>query len=62
MGALKFVNLEYKNKNELHETIILLGFCLIESIRIHLGRKGSLSEHGESLMSFLQSQDYHFYC
>lgn len=49
MGALKFVNLDYKDKTVLHETIILLGLCLIEAIRLHLGKKGSLSEHGEKI-------------
>jgi len=46
MGTLKFVNLDYKQDELIRETIVLLGLCLLESIRIHLGRKGSLSDHG----------------
>lgn len=49
MGTLKFVNLDYKREALIQETIVLLGLCLLESIRIHLGRKGSLSDHGETL-------------
>lgn len=48
---LKFVNLQYDKSlgehPERNELIILLVFCLIESVRIHLGSKGSLSEHGK---------------
>lgn len=49
MGTLKFVNLDYKQEDLIRETIVLLGLCLLESIRIHLGRKGSLSDHGERI-------------
>lgn len=47
MGTLKFVNLDYKQQDLIQETIVLLGLCLLESVRIHLGKKGSLSDHGE---------------
>lgn len=47
MGTLKFVNLDYKQHDLIQETIVLLGLCLLESVRIHLGKKGSLSDHGE---------------
>ena len=47
MGTLKFVNLDYKQDDLIRETIVLLGLCLLESIRIHLGKKSSLSEHGK---------------
>lgn len=50
MGTLKFVNLDYKENVLITETIVLLGLCLLESIRIHLGRKGSLSDHGKNFL------------
>lgn len=46
MGILKAVNLTYDHSKLTTESIILIGLCLLESIRIHLGRKGSLSDHG----------------
>lgn len=51
MGTLKFVNLDYKQKDLIQETIVLLGLCLLESVRIHLGKKGSLADHGEIFRS-----------
>src|SRR4051812_12436776 len=47
MGTLKFVNLDYKQQDLIQESIVLLGLCLLESIRIHLGKRGSLSDHGK---------------
>lgn len=47
MGTLKFVNLDYKREDIIQQTIVLLGLCLLEAVRIHLGKKGSLSDHGE---------------
>lgn len=47
MGTLKAVNLDYKKSLLIQESAVLLGLCILESIRIHLGRKGSLSDHGE---------------
>lgn len=46
MGILKAVNLKYDPNALTKESIILIALCLLESIRIHLGRKGSLSDHG----------------
>lgn len=46
MMTLKAVNLKYPEQILWRETIILLSLCLIETIRIILGRKGSLSDHG----------------
>lgn len=46
MGILKAVNLTYEQSKLSTESTILIGLCLLESIRIHLGRKGSLSDHG----------------
>lgn len=48
MATLKFVNLPYTNEAMVKESIVILALCLLESIRIHLGRKGSLSDHGET--------------
>lgn len=47
MGLLKFINLDYKDDVLVKEAIILISICLLESIRVHLGRKGSLSDNGE---------------
>jgi hypothetical protein len=47
MGLLKYINLDYKDDVLVKEAIILVSICLLESIRVHLGRKGSLSDNGE---------------
>ncbi|CAO1405391.1 unnamed protein product [Diamesa serratosioi] len=46
MGTLKAVNLDYSMPVLVQESLILLFLCLLESVRIYLGRKGSLSDHG----------------
>lgn len=46
MHTLKAVNLKYPEQILMRETCILLALCLVETIRIILGRKGSLSDHG----------------
>ncbi|XP_065079558.1 transmembrane protein 216-like [Ochlerotatus camptorhynchus] len=46
MMTLKAVNLKYPEQILMRETCILLSLCLVETIRIILGRKGSLSDHG----------------
>ncbi|XP_055545482.1 transmembrane protein 216-like [Wyeomyia smithii] len=46
MMTLKAVNLPYPHQVLVQETIILLALCLVETIRIIFGRKGSLSDHG----------------
>lgn len=46
MASLKFINLEYKDSEMLENTIVLFALCTLEFLRIHLGRKGSLSDHG----------------
>lgn len=46
MGTLKFVNLEYPDLVMYRESVILVAICVLESIRIHLGQKGSLSDNG----------------
>lgn len=46
MGLLKAVNLAYaENKLALDAGLMILLF-VIETLRIYLGRKGNLSEHG----------------
>lgn len=47
MITLKAVNLKYPEHILMRETCILLSLCLVETIRIILGRKGSLSDHGK---------------
>lgn len=46
MGTLKFVNLDYPDAVVYKESVILFGICILESIRIHLGQKGSLLDNG----------------
>lgn len=48
MGTLKFVNLNRKDE-QLMDIIVLLSLCLLEAVRIHLGKKGSLADHGDDL-------------
>jgi transmembrane protein 216 len=47
MATLKFINLEYDDTIMYTESLILLAILVLESVRIHLGRKGSLSDHGK---------------
>lgn len=47
IGLLKAINLQYADNVVLNESCCLLGICAVESVRIFLGRKGSLGEHGE---------------
>jgi transmembrane protein 216 len=49
MAILKFVNLEYTNDVLMEEAIVLCSICVLESIRIHLGKQGSLSDHGKTI-------------
>lgn len=46
METLKINQLPYTTNNKISEISVLVGLCILESIRIHLGRKGSLSDHG----------------
>lgn len=46
---LKAVNLPYNQSTLRFETIILVSFYIVETIRINLGRRGSLSDHGNSI-------------
>ena len=52
MMTLKAVNLEYKKHDLAQDVTILLILCIIESVRIVLGRKGSLSDHGKWIFQF----------
>jgi transmembrane protein 216 len=49
MEALKFVNLKYENEVLYRELIIVLALLTLESVRIYLGKQGSLSDHGKIL-------------
>lgn len=49
MGTLKAINLDYTKSDIIKETSVLVFLCLLESVRIHLGKKGSLSDHGKYL-------------
>ena len=48
IGTLKVINLNYTKNQIVEESIVLVFLCLLESVRIHLGRKGSLSDHGKN--------------
>jgi transmembrane protein 216 len=50
MEALKFVNLKYENEVLYRELIIVLALLTLESVRIYLGKQGSLSDHGKILI------------
>lgn len=45
MGILKAVNLPYPDNTLFQEAILLVLLLFLETIRIIMGRKGSLSEH-----------------
>lgn len=45
MGILKAVNLPYPDNKLFQEAIMLVLLLFLETIRIIMGRKGSLSEH-----------------
>lgn len=47
MGTLKAVNLDYTKTKLTQESLVLVFLCLLESVRIYLGKKGSLSDHGK---------------
>lgn len=47
MGVLKAVNLPYPENTLGKEGGLLVALCIIESIRIVLGRRGSLSDRSE---------------
>lgn len=49
MGTLKAVNLDYTKTKLTQESLVLVFLCLLESVRIHLGKKGSLSDHGKKI-------------
>lgn len=46
MGLLKAINLTYTGHTLAQDTLVLVAVCILETIRIKLGRKGSLSERG----------------
>ena len=47
VGVLKAINLNYADNVLPKEAGILLALCILESIRIVLGRKSSLSDRGK---------------
>ncbi|XP_049302913.1 transmembrane protein 216 [Bactrocera dorsalis] len=44
MGLLKAINLSYPNNVLARDSAVVIGFCILETIRIILGRKGSLAD------------------
>lgn len=53
MGVLKAVNLPYPENTLGTEGGLMLALCLVESLRIILGRKGNLSDRSKSLFNSL---------
>lgn len=44
MGLLKAINLSYKEHTLARDSIILVALCILETVRIRMGRCGSLAE------------------
>lgn len=44
MGLLKAINLAYTAQTLVKDSIILVGVCILETVRIKLGRCGTLAE------------------
>lgn len=58
MLTLKAVNLKYPDHILLREACILVALCLVETIRIILGRRGSLSDHGKYVFGQMAAAMY----
>lgn len=52
MGVLKAINLHYTPQQLQTDSIILAAILIFETIRVYLGRKSSLSEHGNCFYHF----------
>uniref|UniRef100_A0A1A9UYG8 Transmembrane protein 216 n=2 Tax=Glossina TaxID=44049 RepID=A0A1A9UYG8_GLOAU len=46
MGLLKAINLTYTGSALAKDSIVLVGICILETVRIIMGRKGSLADRG----------------
>ncbi|XP_058824025.1 transmembrane protein 216-like [Topomyia yanbarensis] len=46
MMSLKAVSLPYPQASLMRDTCVLISLCLIETVRVVLGRRGTLSDHG----------------
>ncbi|XP_067613819.1 transmembrane protein 216 [Eurosta solidaginis] len=44
MGLLKAINLSYQEEVLIRDSIVLIGLCILETIRLILGRRGSLAD------------------
>lgn len=44
MGLLKAINLSYTGHTLAKDSVILIAVCILETVRIRLGRSGSLAE------------------
>ncbi|XP_055382838.1 uncharacterized protein LOC129612991 [Condylostylus longicornis] len=44
IGLLKAINLRYENHSLAKESTLLVAFCILETIRIVLGRRGALAD------------------
>lgn len=51
IGVLKAINLQYPENMLIRESCLLVALCLVETIRIVLGRKGSLSDRGWQVLA-----------
>lgn len=57
VSTLKFILLTYPENAVMREGILLLTMCLLETVRIILGRRSSLSARGEYLFVHYVSVD-----
>lgn len=51
IGVLKAINMNYTPQELQTDAIILVTVLILETIRVYLGRKSSLSEHGKILFN-----------
>ncbi|XP_037925250.1 transmembrane protein 216-like [Hermetia illucens] len=51
IGVLKAINLQYTQSVLIRESCLLVVLCLLETIRIVLGRRGSLSDRGWQVLT-----------
>lgn len=58
MGLLKAINLSYSGHTLAYDLTILIGLCVLETIRIILGRKGALADKGTCFFLIPSKNDY----
>lgn len=59
MGVLKGINMNYTPQELQKDASILVAILVVETFRVFLGRKGSLSEHGNIWLCIFPSAPLH---